>query len=112
MFGLRSKGGVAPQRARELVEEGALVLDVREPHEWQAGRIPGALHIPMGELGRRVDEVPRDRTVVVACRSGGRSATVTRALSEAGYRAENLHGGLKAWARAELPLEPDGARVA
>jgi len=99
--------------AAAVLESGeAVALDVREPREWQAGRMPGALHVPMRELGRRVQELPRDRTIVAVCRSGNRSRAVTDALRRAGYRAENLEGGLQAWARAGLPLEPPGGRVA
>lgn len=90
-----------------LTEEH-LLLDVREPDEWAAGRIPGALHIPMGELNERQAEIPDDRLIVVVCRSGNRSGVVTGALERAGYRAENLEGGMHAWHAAGQPMEADG----
>ncbi len=85
---------------------------MREQDEWEAGRLGGSLHIPLGELRARQGEIPRDRPLVVVCRSGSRSAYATEALVRAGYDAENLAGGLKAWPAAGLPLEPDGAFVA
>ena len=95
-----------------MLDSGAAVaLDVREDYEWLAARLAGAVHVPMGELAARLDEVPRDRLIVAVCRSGHRSDVVAGALRGAGYRVENLEGGLKAWERAGLPLEPAGARV-
>jgi rhodanese-related sulfurtransferase len=100
------------QEAASLLACGeAIALDVREPDEWNAGRIAGALHIPMGELAQRQHELLRDRTIVAVCRRGNRSRMVTKALRRAGYEAENLDGGLKGWQRADLPLEPAGGRV-
>ncbi len=80
------------------------LLDVREPYEWDAGHIEGATHIPMGQLAARQDELARDRTIVVVCRSGNRSAQVTGALQRAGYDAHNMEGGMAAWDRAGLPF--------
>lgn len=93
-------------------EKGAVILDVREPDEWSLGRIAGSLHVPMGELRARQDELPIDRPLVVVCRSGNRSAIVVGALLEAGYDAVNLAGGLQAWLTAGLPLVADGGTPA
>lgn len=95
--------------AHELREEVQL-LDVREPHEWEAGHIEEAVHIPMGQLAARQDEIAADRTVVAVCRSGARSGQVAAALQNAGYDAHNLDGGMQAWDRAGLPYvaEHDG----
>lgn len=79
-------------------------LDVREPHEWDAGHIDTAVHIPMGELNARQDELAEDRTIVAVCRSGARSGQVAAALTRAGYTAENLEGGMQAWEREGLPF--------
>lgn len=98
-------------RAAALIKHGATVVDVREPHEWQAGHIPGALHIPLRELATRVDELPHDAMLIAVCRSGGRSARATTSLSKAGYHVENLRGGMKAWAKAGQPLEPPTGHV-
>ena len=78
------------------------LLDVRHRDEWDAGHIEGAQHIPLGELAARLDELPRDRVVVCVCRSGGRSDTAARGLSRMGVEAENLDGGMQAWAKAGL----------
>ena len=84
------------------------LLDVREPDEWDAGHIEGSQHIPLGELGARIAEVPRERTVVAVCRSGSRSDRAARGLRASGFAAENLDGGVTAWTRAGLPLVAKG----
>ena len=87
------------------------LIDVREPEEWEAGRIEGARHIPMGQLGDRLDEIDKNRPVVAVCRSGGRSDRVTEVLRAQGYDAANLDGGMQAWEEAGLPFTaPDGGR--
>lgn len=88
------------------VPHGFVVLDVREQNEWDAGHVPGALHIPMAQLPERVEELPEAELLVV-CRSGGRSARASSWLNHAGYDAYDLQGGLGAWERAGLPLESD-----
>ena len=80
------------------------LLDVREDDEWNAGHIDGAQHIPLGELGERLGELPTGRRIVAVCRSGARSAAAVRGLRQAGYAAENLDGGVTAWMKAGLPL--------
>lgn len=98
---------MAPRDAYPLVRASdALLIDVREPDEWAEARIPGARLIPLGELAERLDELPRDATIILQCRSGNRSRSATQALREAGFaRAVNLRGGILAWAQAGLPLE-------
>ena len=83
--------------ALAAVEEGACLLDVREPAEWDAGHAPGAVHVPMGDVQARVDELPRDRRIVAICRSGARSRTVAEYLLAGGFDAVNTVGGMKAW---------------
>lgn len=86
-----------------------LILDVREPYEWQAGRIEGAVHIPLGDLEARRSELDQEATVLCVCRVGGRSAVATEYLKHMGYAAENLEGGVLAWQAEGLPLTtPDG----
>lgn len=87
--------------------DDVFLLDVREADEWAAGHIPEAAHIPMGQLASRQAELPADEVIVCVCRSGNRSALVTHALNNAGYRAENLEGGMLAWAGHELPVVTD-----
>jgi rhodanese-related sulfurtransferase len=84
------------------------LLDVRELDEWQAGRIAGSQHIPLGELRGRLGEVPKDRTILAVCRHGNRSDAAARGLRTLGYTAVNLEGGVTAWTRAGLPLEAEG----
>lgn len=104
--------GIDAQRAAQLLESGeAVALDVRESLEWRAGRIAGALHIPLVQLAIRKHELPRGTTIVTVCRSGHRSGLAARALRRGGFQVQNLDGGMKAWARAGLPLEPPGGRV-
>jgi rhodanese-related sulfurtransferase len=86
-------------------EHGALLIDVREPDEWRAGHAPGAQHIPLGSLARRLPELPRDRDVLLVCRSGNRSGSARGLLARNGFpRAFNVAGGMLAWARAGLPI--------
>lgn len=96
-----------PTEAHQRATEVQLV-DVRETGEWMAGHIDGALHLPMGELADRRDELADDRPIVAVCRSGARSAQVTAALQRAGYEAHNLDGGMQAWATADLPFVAEG----
>jgi rhodanese-related sulfurtransferase len=85
--------------AQRRVEAGAAVLDVRTHGEVASGRVPGALHIPMQELEERLNEVPRDRPLLVYCAAGARSAAVCEALSQRPGFPEllNLDAGLPAW---------------
>lgn len=101
---------IEPSRARELVDrEGAVIVDVREPDEWADARIPGAIHIPLGQIPDRVEEIPRDRPVILQCHSGNRSSSATRALLALGRtNVHNLEGGISDWAAAGLPIERRG----
>ena len=89
------------------VPEGGYLLDVREDDEWNAGHAPDAVHIPLGALGDRVAEVPKDKKVYVVCRAGGRSAQATMALNQAGWDAVNVAGGMQAWEQAGRDMETD-----
>jgi rhodanese-related sulfurtransferase len=84
------------------------LLDVREQDEWDAGHIDGAQHIPLGELGARLAEVPKEKVVVAVCRSGSRSDRAAKGLRLSGFEAENLDGGVTAWSRAGLALVAKG----
>jgi len=87
--------------------DGAYLLDVREDDEWTAGHAPSAVHIPLGQLGARSGEVPRDREVYVICRSGSRSAYAAQALGAAGWNAVNVSDGMQGWASVGLPMISD-----
>jgi rhodanese-related sulfurtransferase len=81
----------------------AILLDVREQAEWNSEHVGGSLHIPLSRLRSRLDDLPRETTIIAACRSGHRSAVAARTLTRAGYSTANLRGGLSAWKRAGLP---------
>ena len=90
-----------------------LVLDVREDDEWAAGHVPGSTHIPMSGLLGRLDEVPKDRDVVVVCRVGARSAQVAAYLRQHGWEnVRNLDGGLVDWVRSGGDLVTDSGAPA
>jgi DMSO/TMAO reductase YedYZ molybdopterin-dependent catalytic subunit/rhodanese-related sulfurtransferase len=99
---------IGARAAAALVEAGALLLDVREPGEWQAGHVAQALLLPMGQVARHRSDLPQDRRIVVVCRSGGRSAAVAEALRTWGFDAVNLSGGMTAWGLAGLPVVTTG----
>ena len=103
---------VSREEAQKLIEDGAQLVDVRADHEWEAGRIEGAHHLPLQELPERTAEIDKDRPVVVYCRGGTRSTMATEALAEAGYDAVKLSEGIVGWDEDDLPLEPDGGYVA
>jgi len=86
------------------VPADARILDVREPDEWEAGHIEGALHIPLADLPGRLDELPDAEPVYVICRVGGRSARAVAWLSHHGYEAVNVDGGMGAWVAAGRPM--------
>lgn len=92
-----------PRDASVLIGR-AQFLDVREPFEYDAGHVEGTLHIPIGEVKARVDELDSDVPVVVVCQVGQRSALVTEWLREQGFEADNLEGGLAQWATEGFPL--------
>lgn len=98
--------------ARKMVDEGAQLIDVRADHEWEAGHLPGAVHIALPELAARAEEIDKDRPVVVYCRGGNRSEMASIALAEAGYDVAKLSEGAVGWEEEGLPFEPEGGYVA
>jgi rhodanese-related sulfurtransferase len=81
------------------------ILDVRQPDEFRAGHIAGAKLIPLNELPRRLDELPKDKDILCVCRSGSRSGAATGQLARAGYNALNLRGGMIGWQGAGFPVK-------
>lgn len=102
---------IDPAAARLLIDGGAFLLDVREDDEWEAGHAPEAVHVAMGLVPERIDEIPDDRTVVCVCRVGGRSGAVAGALAGQGYDVRNLDGGMLAWEAAGLPVVTESGDV-
>ncbi len=97
------------EELRKKLDSGAAlcVLDVREARELALAPFPfDVLHVPMGEIPSRLDEIPRDRTIVCACRSGSRSARVAAFPRAHGRDAVNLDGGIRAWADRFDPSLP------
>lgn len=97
---------VQPNELRERLGAGEeiFVLDVREPEEVAEWAFPGAINIPLGELGARTGELPTEQPIVVLCHSGVRSASAADALEKGGWPASNLAGGVVAW----VSTEPEG----
>ena len=89
--------------------EGLVVLDVREPVEWEHGHIEGAVHIPLMQLPQRLDELPEAQTLVV-CKIGGRSAQAVGYLVQQGFDAVNLDGGMLEWAGAGRSMVSENGR--
>lgn len=103
---------VSREAAQKSIEDGAQLIDVRAEHEWDAGHIAGATHLPLDELAGRTAEIDPERPVVLYCRGGTRSTMATDALAEAGFDAAKLSEGIVGWAEAGLPLAPEGGYVA
>ena len=90
---------ITPVEVQELLESGEQLnlVDVREDDEVAEGIIPGAIHIPLGEVIERVGELDKSKPYIIICRSGGRSGRATGFLEEAGYDAANMTGGMLEW---------------
>ncbi|GIV96959.1 MAG: hypothetical protein KatS3mg057_1616 [Herpetosiphonaceae bacterium] len=87
--------------------EQLILLDVREPWEYDQYHIEGSLLIPLGELAQRLTELPRDRVIVAICHMGSRSGMAAAWLRHSGYdEVLNMVGGMDAWQREGLPLQP------
>jgi rhodanese-related sulfurtransferase len=99
-----------PKGAYDRLAEIQLV-DCRERYEWDAGRVEGAIHIPLNDImGGAGSDLARDTPIVVICRSGNRSELATMMLQARGFEAHNLEGGIEAWVADGLPIErSDGA---
>lgn len=90
---------------RRRLAAGALLFYVREPEEWARGQVPGACHIPLGQVAGRLAEQPKDRGILLICRSGSRRARAAALMQRASCdSAINVAGGMGAWARQGLPL--------
>jgi rhodanese-related sulfurtransferase len=111
LFGNRFRGvkEVDSAAALQLINhKNAIVLDVREPGEYDAGHVLNSKLVPLGKLKERIGELEkyRDQSIVVVCRSGNRSGTACYILGKQGFsQVYNLAGGVQAWQKANLPLE-------
>jgi rhodanese-related sulfurtransferase len=86
--------------------DDVVILDVREQSEYDAGHIPGVKLIPLNDVPNRLNEIPKDKPVIVTCRSGNRSGQATDFLRQQGYtNVHNMTGGINAWQQAGYPVE-------
>lgn len=95
----------ADAKARIDSKEKLFILDVRQPDEYKAGHIAGSKLIPLNELGKRINELPKDTPILCVCRSGSRSGAATSQLNGAGFKALNLRGGMMGWQGAGFPVK-------
>jgi rhodanese-related sulfurtransferase len=105
-----AQSGPVPQIPAVQVPADAYLLDVREPEEWEAGHVPGAEHIPLGDLGARHTELVQDRPLYVICRSGARSGQAAQALAGVGWDASNVSDGMIGWHAAGLPMTSESGQ--
>lgn len=103
---------LAAAEAKQIITAGAQLIDVRTPVEYEAGRIPGSLHIPLADVPREAARLDRERPVVLYCRAGNRSGPAADAFAASGWEAHSIEGGLIAWADAGFELDPAGGSVA
>jgi rhodanese-related sulfurtransferase len=104
---------VDPENVADALRDGDVQLvDVREDHEWEAGRIAGARHVELAQIAAEAGSLDAGRPVVFYCRVGGRSTMAADAFRRAGFEAYSLAGGLVGWDERGLPLEPDDGHVA
>jgi len=101
-------GDIDPTEVKARLDRGEnfQFIDVREPHEYQIARIPGARLIPLGELPKRLNELDSSVEVVAHCKSGMRSAKAVDLLKQNGFNARNMKGGILAWSDKVDPSVP------
>lgn len=96
---------ISVSQAAEKRDQGVMMVDVRQPEEWAAGHIPGATLIPLGEIQNRLSELPKDKEIVLVCRTGHRSGQARDILRSAGYNlSTSMAGGMVQWTAAGLPV--------
>jgi rhodanese-related sulfurtransferase len=113
MRAMHNHAEIDPADATRRHARGEIQLvDVREQSEYDAGHVPGSLHIPMSSIAERSDEIDRDRPVAFICLMGARSAMVTNHFRQQGLDAYNVSGGFARWFQENHPVEPEDAIVA
>ena len=106
LFGPKVEEADVREVADALPSDGAVLVDVREPHEWRAGHARGARHIPLDQLPASLDSLPRSAPIYLICATGNRSRTAAAFLHKQGFaKPVNVRGGTVAWHRAGLPIE-------
>jgi rhodanese-related sulfurtransferase len=101
---------VNPNEAQERLQNGAVLIDVRERDEFDAAHVPDATLIPLSEFAERYAEMPQDKEIVLICAGGVRSARAAEYAASQGYNVANLEGGINAWAAAGLPVKLGGSQ--
>lgn len=97
---------ITPEETRAKQRAGAIIVDVREIHEWNRGHIPGATHIPLGTLNQHVQELDKAKEIVTVCQSGHRSLMAAQTLQHAGFtQVSSMAGGMTDWTRKQLPVK-------
>lgn len=106
LVGCSNLNDVSPEEAAELFKaHKAIIVDVREPEEWNEQHIQGAIFMPLGDVKNRLHELAayKTSTVIMQCRSGKRSAKAAQILMDAGFKdIYNMQGGILAWSKAKL----------
>lgn len=98
---------IAPEEAYQRhfeTDQPTMIVDVRQPPEWKGGVIPGAVCIPLTQIGRRMAELPQDHQILAICHSSHRSPIAARRLKKAGFEVLNIEGGMQAWREQDLPV--------
>ncbi len=104
---------VTPEQTQAaLADDSAQVIDVREPYEWEAGRIDGAIHLELEHLGANAAKIDTDRPVIFHCRLGSRSAMAAQAFRGVGIDAYSMAGGMQRWFDEQRPMTPEDGSVA
>ncbi len=91
---------ISIEQLKQAGQDGAMVIDVRDDHEYAAGHVAGAASLPLPEVEARMQELPKDQTIYLICQGGGRSGKAADLLSEAGFDARSVAGGTSAWVEA------------
>ncbi len=104
---------VTPEQTHAaLADDSAQLIDVREPYEWEAGRIDGALHIELQQLSAGAAKIDTDRPVIFYCLAGSRSAMAAQAFRGVGIDAYSMAGGIQRWSEEKRPMTPEDGAVA
>jgi rhodanese-related sulfurtransferase len=103
---------VGAEEAKQIIDAGGQVIDVRTDVEFETGHIPGARHVPLADLQREAAGLAKEQPLILYCRSGNRSGPAAEAFAASGWDAHSIAGGLIAWSEAGYELEPDGGSVA
>jgi rhodanese-related sulfurtransferase len=102
---------VAAAEAKQMIDSGAQLVDIRTDVEHEAGHIPGSRHIPLADLPSESSSLDKEQPLILYCRSGNRSGPAADAFAASGWDVHAIEGGVLAWAEAGYELEPAGGSV-